>query len=135
MPHATAAGSRRCAIIGVAICLSLYLRLPMEVSAAGNLVAAYNFNEGSGTVLNDLSGNGNQGTLVNGPVWSTGKYGGALTFDGANDLVTINDATSLHLTNVMTLEAWVRSTTTSSGWRSVVLKEIPGNAQILVEQE
>ncbi|PYR81119.1 MAG: hypothetical protein DMF87_06450 [Acidobacteria bacterium] len=127
MPHATAAGSRRCAIIGVAICLSLYLRLPMEVSAAGNLVAAYNFNEGSGTVLNDLSGNGNQGTLVNGPVWSTGKYGGALTFDGANDIVTINDANSLHLTTAMTLEAWVKSTTTSTGWRTVVLKEIPGN--------
>jgi len=122
-----AAASRRYAVVAVAICLSLYLRPPMEVTAAVNLVAAYNFDEGSGTVLIDRSGNGNQGTLINGPVWSTGKYGGALTFDGANYIVTINDANSLHLTSAMTLEAWVKSTTTSSGWRTVVLKEIPGD--------
>jgi hypothetical protein len=34
-----------------------------------NLVAYYKFDEGSGTVASDSSGNGLNGTLVNGPVW------------------------------------------------------------------
>ena len=125
-PRATVADSRRYAIVAVAIWLGLFGRPSLHVTAAGNLVAAYNFDEGSGTVLIDRSGNGNHGTLVNGPVWTTGKYGGALTFDGTNDIVTINDASALRLTNTMTLEAWV-SSTTSTGWRSVLLKEIPGD--------
>ena len=48
-----------------------------------------------------------------------GKYGGALTFDGVNDLVTVADAASLDLTTGMTLEAWVRPTAgTHAGGRS-----------------
>jgi hypothetical protein len=35
-----------------------------ELMATG-LVAAYNFNQGSGTVLVDVSGNGNNGTISN----------------------------------------------------------------------
>ena len=36
------------------------------------LVAYYSFNEGSGIILNDHTGNGNNGTLVGGPQWSSG---------------------------------------------------------------
>lgn len=39
---------------------------------------------GSGTTWTDLSGQGNNGTLVNGPTFSTENYG-AITFDGLND--------------------------------------------------
>ena len=99
----------------------------LRLNAAPALVAAYNFNEASGSTLRDVSGNNNTGTLVNGPVWtSAGKYGGALTFDGANDLITIADAPSLDLTVGVTLEAWVKPIALT-GWRTVVLKEIPGD--------
>jgi concanavalin A-like lectin/glucanase superfamily protein/Big-like domain-containing protein/purple acid phosphatase-like protein len=99
----------------------------VRLNAAPVLVAAYDFNQGSGATLTDASGNNNHGALTNGPVWTTaGKYGGALTFDGTNDLVSINDAPSLDLTTGMTLEAWVRPSTLS-GWRTVVLKEIPSS--------
>ncbi len=40
-------------------------------SEAG-LVAYYSFNEGSGIILNDQTGNGHNGTLVGGPQWSSG---------------------------------------------------------------
>ena len=41
---------------------------------------------GSGTTWTDLSGNGNTGTLVNGPTYSSSN-GGSLSFDGTNDYV------------------------------------------------
>ena len=87
-----------------------------------SLMAAYGFNEGSGTVVNDVSGNGNNGT-ISGATWTTsGKYGNALTFNGTNALVTVNNATSLQLTSAMTLEAWVYPTTVNSAWRDVIYK-------------
>src|SRR5262249_40455796 len=68
------------------------------------LVAAYGFNEGSGTSVTDASGNGNNGTVSN-TTWSTaGKFGGALQFNGSSSLVTVPDSASLHLSSGMTLE-------------------------------
>jgi hypothetical protein len=60
-------------------------------------------------------------------VWSAaGKNGGALSFDGVDDWVTVADATDLDLTNGMTLSAWVRPSGAGSDWQTVVLKESPG---------
>jgi chitodextrinase len=93
---------------------------------SSSLVAAYSFDAGSGSTAADLSGRGNNGTLF-GPSWApTGKSGGALSFDGVDDLVTVADAASLDLSTGMTLEAWVRPTTNAS-WRTVVTKEQAGN--------
>jgi hypothetical protein len=50
-----------------------------------NLVAYYTFNEGSGTTVTDLTGNGNTGTLINSPVWVTGvncTYNCSPTYSG-----------------------------------------------------
>ena len=89
---------------------------------AFGLVAAYGFNEGSGTTANDVSGNGNNGT-ISGATWtSLGKYGNALNFNGTNARVTVGNAPSLQLTSGMTLEAWVYPTTLSSSWRDVIYK-------------
>jgi hypothetical protein len=94
----------------------------IALAATAGLVAAYSFDEGSGTVVQDLSGNANHGT-VSGATWTTqGRYGGALQFDGINDIVNIPDGASLDLTSGMTLMAWVRPTA-NGGWRTVVLKE------------
>jgi hypothetical protein len=88
-----------------------------------NLVAAYGFNENTGTTANDNSGNNNTGTLTNGPTWSaSGKYGAAVLFDGTNDLVNINDANSLDLANGMTIEAWVNPSNVT-GYKTVICKE------------
>jgi hypothetical protein len=88
----------------------------------GALVAAFSFNGGSGTAAADASGSGNAG-LIAGATWSAaGKYGGALSFDGVDDIVTVADAASLDLTTGMTLEAWVKPAVTKS-WPTVIEKE------------
>jgi hypothetical protein len=88
-------------------------------SAAG-LVAAYGFEEGSGSVTADISGNGNQGS-ISGATWSSsGHFGKALSF-GPNALVSINNSASIDLTSGMTVEAWVYPTSVN-GWMNVVYK-------------
>ena len=44
---------------------------------------------GSGTTWTDVSGNGNTGTLTNGPTFNS-ENGGNIVFDGTNDFVTGN---------------------------------------------
>lgn len=41
--------------------------------ATDNLIVHYDFSEGSGTTITDLSGNGNDGTLVGNEYWLTGQ--------------------------------------------------------------
>ena len=58
---------------------------------------------GSGTTWTDLSGNGNNGTLTNGPTYSSDD-GGAIVFDGTDDYVSSIDLSSY--TN-LTIEMWI----------------------------
>ncbi len=88
---------------------------------SGGLVAAYSFNEGLGTTAFDSSGNNNNGTLINGPLWTTGKYGNAISFDGANDYISLaNDPVS---TNTVTACAWMYPKVLNE-WRMII-----GNAR------
>jgi hypothetical protein len=88
------------------------------------LVAAWGFEEGSGTTVADESGNTHTGT-ISGAVWTTsGRFGNALTFDGVNDWITVAHSASLSLTTGMTIEAWVYPTANGGGaYRNVVIKE------------
>ena len=72
----------------------------------------------------NASPNANTGTLTNGPTWTTGKYGGALLFDGVDDRVRVADSNSLDLTTAATFEAWVYPTVALSGWRTIMQKEV-----------
>jgi uncharacterized protein (TIGR03437 family) len=90
------------------------------------LVAAYAFNEASGTTVTDASGNGNTGTLKNVSWTTAGKFGTGLSFNGSGSWVTVNDSASLDLTTGMTVEAWVNPTTLNGSWRTVVIKEQTG---------
>ena len=94
---------------------------------AGGLVLALNFNELSGATALDASGNNLNGTVL-GATRVEGRFGGALSFDGVNDWVTVTDTTGspLDLTTGMTLEAWVKPETLN-GWDTALLKERGAN--------
>ena len=87
-----------------------------------HLVGAWSFDESSGRRVLDGSGNGNHGT-ISGARRVRGRHGGGLRFDGAGDMVTVADASSLDLARQLTLEAWVRPAALRSMWRTVVVKE------------
>ncbi len=90
------------------------------------LVGAWGFDEPSGTAVFDTSGHTNTGTIAGATRTADGRYGRALSFDGSNDMVTVPDAISLDLVSGMTLQAWVNPTALGP-WRTVILKEQPGN--------
>ena len=112
----------RVAVVAPFVLLLFALAPARGQPAASGLVAAYAFQEGTGTATGDASGNGNGGSIGSATWTSQGKFGNALTFNGTDARVTIPDAPSLRLTNAMTLEAWVYPTTVTSAWRDVVYK-------------
>jgi lysophospholipase L1-like esterase len=88
------------------------------------LVAAFNFNLGTGTVLPDVSGNNNNGTISN-AVWSTTAHGSepySLYFNGTSAIVNVSNASALRLTSGMTLEAWVNPTALNGILGDVIYK-------------
>jgi glucose/arabinose dehydrogenase/PKD repeat protein len=66
-------------------------------SQTGGLVAAWSFDEASGSTAGDSSGNGNTATLVNGVARTPGRSGGGLTFDGVDDYLNVPSSPSLDI--------------------------------------
>ncbi len=70
------------------------------------LVGYWSFNEGTSTKAHDFSGNRNDGTFFSSPLWTAGKMGSALSFNGAYVTTpTINHNIG---TGDFTYSAWVR---------------------------
>lgn len=95
---------------------------PIAPSVPYGLVAAYGFNEGTGSAINDSSGNRHTGSQIGARWASNGRFGKALKFNGSNTLVNIPDTPALRLSTGMTLEAWVKPSVTTNSWRDVIYK-------------
>ena len=75
---------------------------------------------GTGTIWTDLSGNGNNGTLTNGPTYSSSN-GGSLVFDGVNDFVDISNSFQVSTSQVYSALFWIYKTSTSINNASMIL--------------
>jgi Concanavalin A-like lectin/glucanases superfamily len=85
-------------------------------------VAAYSFDEGEGSTLHDVTGDGHDGT-IEGATWARGRYGDSLEFDSSgHDVVKIPDSPELDFSEEFTLEAWVRPDSTSEEWAPAIAK-------------
>ncbi len=72
-----------CAIIAFSSFMILFTNQTTQaalINPNAGAVGWWRFDEGSGTVASDSSGNGNNGVIY-GASWVTGVYGGALSFD------------------------------------------------------
>jgi energy-coupling factor transporter ATP-binding protein EcfA2 len=76
---------------------------------AGNVVSY----PGTGTVWNDLSGNGNNFTLYNGVGFSTDN-GGCLTFDGTNDYASSSSNINLSSYDYVVVEVFYKCNSTAA---------------------
>ena len=82
-----------------------------EYTADPNTLVLLRFNESSGDIAYDYSGNDNFGTAY-GPGIVSGRIGNARGFDGTHKHILIESDSSLSLTNQFTFEAWVQIPTT-----------------------
>src|SRR5207344_3105482 len=106
-------------VLGVA---ALLLGRPSRPAGQSTgLVAAYGFNEGTGTTVADLSGNNLAGTSV-GATWTTGRFGNALSFNGTSSYVDLGNPAALQLTGSMTIEAWIRAAANPTNDGEIVAK-------------
>jgi len=85
------------------------------------LVGYWSFEDATGTIATDFSGNGNSGTLTNMETtdWVNGKVGKALDFDGSNERVEVGNNFSLQLTSGFSTSAWIKRTSGSNAYQGV----------------
>jgi hypothetical protein len=95
--------------------------LPSFIDTSG-LVAFYAFNGNA----NDISGRGNNGTILGGATFQNDRFGQAnqaILLDGVNDYISIPRNLSLEPTNALTINAWITPTRMANvGWRTLISK-------------
>ncbi len=69
---------------------------------------------GTGTTWTDLSGNSNNGTLTNGPTFSSAN-GGHIVFDGTNDYLSLNSALNFSTSTGFTICMFLQKVNNQSG--------------------
>jgi len=79
------------------------------INQAQGLVGYWSFDEGSGNIARDYSGNGNNGTLLNSTSWTIGKVGNAIINTSAGTDVEIPRTPILNPTSPnLTIAAWIK---------------------------
>ncbi|KKR82378.1 MAG: hypothetical protein UU73_C0007G0018 [Candidatus Daviesbacteria bacterium GW2011_GWA1_41_61] len=104
--------------------------IPGDTTSCAAPVGRWDLEEGTGTAVNDTSGNGKTGTWAGtGSHWTTGKMGKGGNFNGSDDLVdTSNNPYSNSQISSGAIEAWVK--TTSNLAATKLIADIEGYANI-----
>jgi hypothetical protein len=93
--------------------------LVLDLDAAK--VASY---PGTGTSWNDISGNNNNGTLINGPTFSGIGKQASIVFDGVDDYTDCGNNSVLNFTTNFTIGAWINANSVQASIDSGVLGKI-----------
>lgn len=109
-------------IIICILCLSTFSVLAPHAKATSLPPVGYwKFDEGSGNVAHDSSGNGHDGTTYT-TTWTSGIDGNALQFNGVDSYVEAASSPSLSGFTQLTLQAWVKVDTLSMPKGYIVAK-------------
>jgi hypothetical protein len=88
-----------------------WVQRDIEPQSSRGLVAYWNFDEGSGTVAHDISGNNHNGTVY-GATWVDGTSGKAMSFDGVDDYVMVPKENAPTREPYGTVAGWVKIAST-----------------------
>lgn len=101
---------------------------PAVGPGSDGLLAYWPLNQTSGTLAPDVSpAPTHDGTLVNGPLWTGGRFQGGVQLDGVNDQISVADHASLRLTNAFSIGFWVYKDFEASDFARIVGKGASGN--------
>jgi len=89
------------------ISFALVLALALSSTTSAELVGWWKFDETSGAIAADSSGNGNDGTLYGDPQWVAGWIDGGLQLDGEDDYVELPIGSLIPTLEETTLTIWV----------------------------
>ena len=92
----------------IILCCSALVQ-SISASVGKSLVAHWPFDEGTGTSLEDASGNGHDGDIKGEVKWIDGPFGKALEFDGETGLATIATSAKLNFGDDFSVLLWVRT--------------------------
>ena len=79
---------------------------PAELSYSGP-IGYWKFDESNGIIARDDSIYANHGVINGSENWTDGKSGGALEFDGVDDIVEVESADEFNVTEIC-VEAWIQ---------------------------
>ncbi len=95
-----------------------------ELAEIASARARFSFDEGGGNTVFDASGNNLTGSLV-GVEWGEGRWGNALSFNGAAGQVTVPHSEWLDLGAAMTIRLWLKTSVIPSNWVRILGKSEP----------
>lgn len=107
------------------LCLAVVFVVPASAKLPSNVVFLMTFENGSGGVVSDISGHGNDGTIEGSVEWGAGVQGGAIHFDGQSHVTVPNAEPLSSLSHPMSVGAWVNPDILG-GWRVII--EMDGGA-------
>lgn len=100
-------------IVMMLLSLAFIMSIPIHAEIDPTTMVAYwNFDEGSGKIAKDGSGNALDGDLIGNPVWIDGKVSKALAFNGLDDYV---DVPTMTTPPFITFACWFKRTGPGSG--------------------
>ena len=114
---------------------------PFFGDMSSGLVGYWKFDDGSGYIAKDSSGNGNDGDLINSPEWVVGRSRNALKFDGTPKAVNVG--VDLGAINTFSASAWIKTVSVGTvfgsdgsvgtGFNAYVIQVMGGAARINLE--
>src|SRR5262245_15452983 len=100
-------GFRRCAPLAAAFVALQCLGLAARADITTGLQANWDFHEGSGATVHDLTANANHGTISGVASWVPIGSRYALAFDGHTNSVNCGTGASLNMRRDLTISAWI----------------------------
>ncbi len=111
--------------------VSFVLVLSMSINASADLILHWRFDEGSGTIAHDSSGNGHDGT-IEGATWTVGDKGPCLEFGGDGDRVVDENAPNyLNGLDAVSLAIWIKSDVVPTDKGFIICEQPDGGDNII----